>query len=152
MLIKDAGAVVIENSNLQKGDKVAFQYFGNEANYHPFRDDSETLTIGVNFVREYINTNEAGAVYTAFDYELHRVVDLSFPYAYDSETFGCIPIARARINTRCADCCDGRGETGSGSCAVVQSCYRRRRRMESVGGRHAVAAAQHCRPLLSPRQ
>lgn len=74
-------SILVENNTLKVGDKIAFQVFGNDANYHPFRDDSESVIIGINYIKEFVTES------SATDSEVNRIINVAFPYAFDSETF-----------------------------------------------------------------
>lgn len=77
--------VVIENTNLKKGDIVSFQHFNNEANFGPFVADSESVKIVLKNFRLFETHIETDYIYR--ESEIRTKYDITIPYGFDSDKF-----------------------------------------------------------------
>lgn len=94
VFINAPATVIVENANLKKGQKVAFQTFDESASYGPFFDDSEKLVFKFIFERQFIHRDTTGV-----DSEVERNDYITVPYGFDSELFSW-NISNVELNTR----------------------------------------------------
>lgn len=84
VLMNAPATVVVENCNLQIGQRVAFQTFNASAEYGPFTDDSEELEMKFFFHRVW---NHRDGVPIPNDSEITIKTGVTIPYSFDSENF-----------------------------------------------------------------